>query len=534
DPARPVSALPMLARGELERVAREWAVTPGTDPWDGTIHDRIAARAAAAPDAVAVSCAGESLTYRELDEAANRLAHHLVSLGAGPGRLVALSVERGTQMAVGLLGILKSGAAYVPLDPAYPADRLAYMLDDSGAEILVTHRDLSSGLPLGDVRVVDLDAEDETIAGLPVTPPRTGVSATDLAYVIYTSGSTGRPKGVAIEHHNVLHLMANAQPLYGFGTDDVWTVFHSYAFDFSVWELWGALMTGGHAVVVPHDTARNPDAMWRLLRQEGVTVLDQTPSMFRELVEHAAGAGEERLPALRWVIFGGEALEPKHVSTWFQRYESPGTRLVNMYGITETTVHVTYQHITADHLTTGSRLPAGRPLPGYHVHLLDEHGRHVPTGVAGEIHVAGGGLARGYLNRPALTAERFPLNPHGKPGERMYRSGDIARWRPDGTLEYLGRADDQVKIRGFRIELGEIESALLTHPHIRECVVVAHQGTDGHRRLVAYTVTDTDLPVTDLRTHLGTTLPDHMIPAVFVPLDHLPLTPSGKADRRAL
>ncbi|MER7482180.1 amino acid adenylation domain-containing protein [Streptomyces sp. NPDC126510] len=534
DPSRPVSALPMLAPGERERLVGEWAVTPGGAPWEGTIHERVTERAATTPDAPAVTCAGESLTYRELDEAANRLAHHLVSLGAGPGRLVALSVERGTQMAVGLLGILKSGAAYVPLDPAYPADRLAYMLEDSCATVLVTHRGLSTGLPVSDVRVVDLDAEHEAITARPVTAPTTGVSATDLAYVIYTSGSTGRPKGVAIEHHAVLHLMANSKPLYGFGPDDVWTVFHSYAFDFSVWELWGALMTGGRAVIVPHDTARNPDAMWRLLRQEGVTVLDQTPSMFRELVERAAQSSAPSLPDLRWVIFGGEALEPKHVSPWFEQYASTGTRLVNMYGITETTVHVTYQDITADHLTNGGRLPAGRPLPGYHVYLLDEHGNPVPTGVAGEIHVAGGGLARGYLNRPALTAERFPLNPYGQPGQRMYRSGDIARWRPDGTLEYLGRADDQVKIRGFRIELGEIETTLLTHPQVRECVVTAHQATDGHRRLVAYTVTDTDLSVTELRAHLGEALPDYMIPAVFVPLPHLPLTPSGKVDRRAL
>ncbi|WP_344368719.1 non-ribosomal peptide synthetase, partial [Streptomyces indiaensis] len=343
DPDRAVSALPILAPGERERLVHDWAVTPGTAPWEGTIHDQVSARAAATPDAVAVSCAGEHLTYRELDEAANRLAHHLVSLGAGPGHLVALSVERGLHMAVGLLGILKSGAAYVPLDPAYPADRLAYMLEDSRATILVTHRGLNSNLPAHDTPLVDLDAERSALSELPATPPETGVSADDLAYVIYTSGSTGRPKGVAVEHRNVLHLMANSQGLYGFRADDVWTVFHSYAFDFSVWELWGALMTGGRAVVVPHDTARNPEAMWRLLRQEEVTVLDQTPSMFRELVEQAAQSSAPALPDLRWVIFGGEALEPKHVRTWFDRFHTATTRLVNMYGITETTVHVTYQ-----------------------------------------------------------------------------------------------------------------------------------------------------------------------------------------------
>ncbi|MFJ6730599.1 condensation domain-containing protein, partial [Streptomyces sp. NPDC091281] len=329
DLARPVSALSMFAPGEGERVVREWAVTPGSAPWEGTIHDRVAACAAHTPDAVAVTYAGKSLTYRRLDEAANRLAHHLITLGAGPERLAALSVDRGLQMVVGLLGILKSGAAYVPLDPAYPADRLAYMLEDSGATILVTHRGLSTGLPVDGVRVVDLDAEAEVIAGRPGTAPQTGGSASELAYVIYTSGSTGRPKGVAVEHRTVMHLMANSRPLYDFGPEDVWTVFHSYAFDFSVWELWGALMTGGRAVVVPHDTARDPEATWDLLRDERVTVLNQTPSMFRELAEQAAQSSAPTLPDLRWVIFGGEALEPKHITTWFERYASTGTRLVN-------------------------------------------------------------------------------------------------------------------------------------------------------------------------------------------------------------
>ncbi|GAU71676.1 peptide synthetase, partial [Streptomyces sp. NBRC 110611] len=355
----------------------------------------------------------------------------------------------------------------------------------------------------------------------------------NLAYVIYTSGSTGRPKGVAIEHHTVLNLLANCRPVYGFGPEDVWTVFHSYAFDFSVWEMWGALTTGGRVVVVPHDVARNPEAMWELLRDERVTVLNQTPSMFRELVETAAGGEVPALPDLRWVIFGGEALEPKHLRTWYHQYDSGDTRLINMYGITETTVHVTFQEVTAGHVASG-RVPAGRPLPSYRVYLLDERGEPVPVGVPGEMYVAGGGLARGYLHRPELTEERFPANPFGGPGERMYRSGDVARWRADGTLEYLGRADDQVKIRGFRIELGEIESALTAHGQVSEAVVVAHQGADGHRRLVAYLVSSQDLATGELRSYLGETLPDYMIPAVFVPLDALPLTPSGKVDRRSL
>ncbi|MCU7707495.1 AMP-binding protein, partial [Streptomyces albidoflavus] len=253
-----------LAEGERERVVREWAGTEGVAPWPGTLHSQVAERAAEHPDTVAVVCGEDALTYGELDRSANQLAHHLISLGAGPGHLVGLSVERSTDMAVGLLGIMKTGAAYLPLDPAYPADRLTYMLEDSGARLLITHHHTTRPAP-ADIQVIDLNAERETLAQQPTTAPSTTVTPDDLAYVIYTSGSTGRPKGVAIEHHTVLHLLANSQPLYGFGPQDVWTVFHSYAFDFSVWELWGALTTGARAVIVPHDTARNPEAMWHLL-----------------------------------------------------------------------------------------------------------------------------------------------------------------------------------------------------------------------------------------------------------------------------
>ncbi|MEU9144177.1 amino acid adenylation domain-containing protein [Streptomyces sp. NPDC048349] len=533
-PEQTVAELPLLASGEFERVVREWNRTGGVPAPLGSLHGMVAARAAADPAATAVSCGPDALSYGELDERANRLAHHLVSLGAGPGVLVGLSVERGVDMAVAMLGILKSGAAYVPLDPAYPAERLAHMVQDSGTKILVTHRGLERRLPATSAVVVDLDGDGPAIGRLPRTAPQTAVSGTDLAYVIYTSGSTGRPKGVAVEHRSVLHLLENCRPAYGFDERDVWTVFHSYAFDFSVWELWGCLVTGGRAVVVPRDAARSPEAMWSLLEAEGVTVFSQTPSMFRELVATAAERGRAQLPALRWVVFGGEPLEPKHLTAWFDRYGSGRARLVNMYGITETTVHVTFQEVLAGHLADGGRIPVGRPLPGYRVLLLDASGRPVPVGVPGEIHVAGGGLARGYLNRPELTAERFPLNPYGAPGERMYRSGDLARWRADGTLEHLGRSDDQVKVRGFRIEPGEIEAALVGHAGIREAVVTVHQDENGHRRLVAYLVGGGELSTAQLREHLAASLPDYMVPALFVVLEALPLSPSGKVDRRAL
>ncbi|WNZ08508.1 non-ribosomal peptide synthetase [Streptomyces sp. 11x1] len=531
-PQLAVSELPLLTPAERELVVREWNASEDIEVAGTCVPELVAASAAETPDAIAVTCGTEHLSYRELDERANRLAHHLLSLGAGPDVLVGLSVERGTDMVIGMLGILKAGAAYVPLDPAYPADRLAHMVQDAQAKILVTHHGLQDRLPASETVVVDLD--DESISRLPKTAPAVRQSRTDLAYVIYTSGSTGRPKGVAVEHGSVLDLFAGTRPLFGFDASDVWTVFHSYAFDFSVWELWACLTTGGRAVVVPRDVARSSEALWALLADEGVTVLNQTPSMFGELVATAAAEDASALPRLRWVVFGGEALEPKHLMTWFERYGSPGTRLVNMYGITETTVHVTFQEVRPEHATTGSRVPAGRPLPGYRVLLLDPSGTPVPVGVPGEIHVAGCGLARGYLHRPELTAERFPVNPYGKPGERMYRSGDLARWRADGTLEYLGRCDDQVKVRGFRIEPGEIETALVRHDQVREAVVVARPDGGGHRRLVAYVVADGEIPAAELRTHLAGTLPDHMVPSLFVSLDTLPLSPTGKVDRRAL
>ncbi|MFI5618575.1 amino acid adenylation domain-containing protein [Streptomyces sp. NPDC051567] len=535
DPERTVAAVPMLSNGEFDRVVHEWNATGGMPAPAGAVHELVAEQASATPDATAVTFRQESLTYRELDERANQLARHLAMLGAAPGQVVGLAVERGVQMLVGLLGIMKSGAAYVPLDSAYPTDRLEYMLRDSGAAVLVTHRGIQERLRVDGVRVVDLDVDWPAISRLPVSASTVAVAGEDLAYVIYTSGSTGRPKGVAIEHRTVLNLLENARPRFGFDASDVWTVFHSYAFDVSVWEMWGCLTSGGRVVVVPQDWARNPDETWAMLRSEGVTVLSQTPSMFRALVEAAAASDGPALPDLRWVVLAGEALEPKHLTAWFDRYGTGVARLVNMYGPTEATVYVTRQEITAEHVHAGGPMPIGRPLPGYRVLLLDGTGAPVPAGVTGELHVAGAGLARGYLNRPELTDERFVRNPFGEPGERMYRSGDLARWRTDGTLEFLGRADGQVKIRGFRIETGEIEAALVTHPRIADAAVVAH--TDADRTVLVGHVVAPDWSephTTELRDHLLRTLPEYMVPAVFLRLDELPLTPSGKVDRRAL
>jgi amino acid adenylation domain-containing protein len=530
-PEAPVSSLAMLTpdeRAELVAAGSATASFPVTQP----LHALFAARAAGTPDAPALTFAGETLPYAELDRRANRLAHHLRALGAGPERLVGLCVERSLETVVGILAVLKAGAAYLPLDPAYPEERLAYMLEDSGASIVLTTSDLSGKLT-GGTTLVRLDADAEAIARRPSDPPSVDVDPSALAYVIYTSGSTGRPKGVEVTHASVVRLFLATDRWFGFGADDVWTLFHSYAFDFSVWEIWGALLYGGRLVVVPWVVSRSPEELHALLERERVTVLNQTPSAFRQLIRVNEEAARDL--ALRVVIFGGEALDPASLRGWVERRGDESPRLVNMYGITETTVHVTYRPITADDVRAGSASPIGVPIPDLSVHVLDARGEPLPVGVVGEMHVGGAGVARGYLRRPELTAQRFVPDPFSSdPAARLYRSGDLARRLPDGSLEFQGRADDQVKVRGFRIELGEIESVLLEHPAVREAVVLARGAGADDRRLYAWVVPSAEVTSADLRAHLLERLPDYMVPAAFVPLDRLPLTRNGKVDRRAL
>ncbi|MFI6028102.1 amino acid adenylation domain-containing protein [Amycolatopsis magusensis] len=520
-PDRPLRTVPTLVEADRARLA-SWNETTVPVDTSRCVPELVAAQVAATPDAIAVTCDGESLTYAELDARANRLARHLVAHGVGPGVLAGVGLARDLHLPVALLGVLKAGGGYLPLDPDYPEDRLAFMVADSGARVVITTADLADGLPAGEAEVICLDRDAQQIAARSAAAPETGVTAEDLAYVIYTSGSTGKPKGVQVEHRNVTNLLQAAAPKFEFGVEDVWTMFHSYAFDFSVWELWGGLSTGGRVVVVPKPVTRAPEEFWRLLHDEGVTVLNQTPASFRALVRSAGDAPSR----LRTVIFGGEALEPGHVREWFERFGDSPARLVNMYGITETTVHVTFEELDWPEIEAAGRIRIGRPLPNYRIDLRDQHGAPVPVGVAGEIHVGGAGVARGYLHRPELTAERFV--------DGWYRTGDLARYLPDGRLEYLGRCDDQVKIRGFRIELGEVEAVLSRHERVAGVAVVAQQEAET-ARLVAYVVPAGAQPeVTELRAFAARELPDHMVPSVFVPLDRLPLTPSGKVDRRGL
>jgi amino acid adenylation domain-containing protein len=500
------------------------------------IHQAFEQQVARAPAAIALTFDGMDVSYGELNRRAHCLAIRLRVLGVQPGTLVGICADRSIDLVVGILGILKAGGAYLPIDPACPPKRLAFMLADSDAPILLTQGHLQSRLSESSARVALIEDGDD----LPSEEKAPGCQASpdDPAYVIYTSGSTGTPKGVVVTHANLSHLFESTVPLFHFGPEDVWTLFHSAAFDFSVWELWGALIYGGRLVIVPYQLSRSPEEFYELLREQHVTVLNQTPSAFRQLVRAEESAVAIERLALRLVIFGGEALDPQILRPWFDRHGDQSPVLVNMYGITETTVHVTYRPMSLRDLsTTTGTSPIGRPIPNLQVHLLDGNSRPVAVGEAGEIHVSGLGVARGYLNRPELTADRFVPNPFDdRPGSRLYKSGDLARLRADGELEFLGRADDQVKIRGFRIELGEIEAALARHPKVRESVVVAREDEPGVRRLVAYVaVWGRDaLDLTELRDRLKETLPEYMVPSAIIVLKALPLNLNGKVDRSAL
>lgn len=486
------------------------------------------------PDKIAVNCGDEQLTYCELDERAERLARALQRSGVGPESLVAVLLDRSVELVVVLLGILKAGAAYVPLDPSYPQQRIDDILRDSQARLLITRRSLAQRVP-EQTCVLWLDDQREELANS-AGKISVDVTGDNLAYVIYTSGSTGKPKGVLITHANVTRLLDATRPWFEFGENDVWALFFSYAFDFSVWEIWGALLHGGRLVVVPYMTNRSPELFRELLRRENVTVLNQTASAFQHLMLVDGSAERVDLPALRLVIFGGETLDFHHLKSWFADHGDEKPTLVNMYGITETTVHVTYRVVTADDVETMTGSMIGREMPDLRLYILDQHFQLVPAGVPGEMYVGGEGLARGYLNRPELTAERFIPDPFsGEPSARLYRTGDSARHLPGGDIEYLGRLDHQVKIRGYRVELGEIEAAVSRHPAVREAVVLARDA-GGERTLVAYLVCNgqTNPTVTELRVFIQSLLPDYMAPSSYVFLDSLPLTTNGKVDRKAL
>jgi amino acid adenylation domain-containing protein len=537
-----VDSLEVLGKEEREQLLYGGKDTAAEYARKECLHELFEEQVRRAPEAVAVVCEKQSLTYRELNEQANRLAHYLIENGIGPEDVVGICVKRSLEMIISLVGILKAGAAYLPLDPEYPTERLAFIVENAKPVCVLTTSEIVPHLPAWK-RLVILDQKEtqEALAGPGRNPSerdRTGtMTADNAAYVIYTSGSTGTPKGVVVTHANVVRLFEAAKERFKFEREDVWTLFHSYAFDFSVWEIWGALLHGGRLVVVSYSVSRSPEEFLNLLKREKVTVLNQTPSAFYQLLhatEQGGSQGDGRLK-LRYIVFGGEALQLKPLAEWYE-HEGDATQLVNMYGITETTVHVTFMGLNRESARREPGSVIGRGLADLRLYVLDGSLQPVPTGVPGELYVAGAGLARGYLHRPELTAERFVANPYGAVATRMYRTGDRVRWREDGNLEFLGRVDHQIKIRGYRIELGEIEAALRSQEGVAQAMVVLREDQAGEKRLIGYVVAkaEQEIDSAGLRKKLGQRLPDYMVPAVVMVLETFPLTANGKVDRKAL
>jgi amino acid adenylation domain-containing protein len=522
DPDRPVTRIDILSAQERGRLLADCndtavpiSVTSLPELFESQVQDR--------PEAVAVVFGDTTLTYTQLNTRANQIAHALITQDVGPEQIVALALPRSPELVIALLAVLKTGAAYLPLDPDYPPARTVFMLGDAQPALLITNAHTNKDLPHDDATprlVIDHSDTIELLGSYPDTDPTDTDRTTPLtpqhpAYVIYTSGSTGQPKGVLTAHQNVVRLFDSTRCWFNFNSDDVWAFSHSYALDFSVWEMWGALLHGGRLIVVPSEVCRSPRQFLQLLAHEGVTVLNQTPSAFYQLMQaDGENPTEAESLALRTIVFSGEALDPARLSDWYQRHPDHAPVLVNMYGITETTIHVTHLPLDRHSVAAGTGSVIGTAIPDLRTYVLDASLQLVPPGVAGELYVAGPGLARGYLGRSGLTAERFVSDQFGAPGERMYRTGDLVRWRPDGNLELVGRA----------------------HPDVAPAAVIARQDQADDTRLVAYVVSAAGSALRSdvLREYLCERLPDYMVPAAFVVLDALPLTPNGKLDRSAL
>jgi amino acid adenylation domain-containing protein len=514
-PDSPIATIDFLNDQEKEHLLNELNPTSAIFP-KKTLVDLFEIQVSNNPDRVAVYCDGESISYADINALSNQFAHYLLeTVQIKSEDLIGIMLDRSIDMIVVMLGILKAGCAYVPIDPTYPEERIQFMIEDSACRLLVDLNEWSK-----------FERQRERFSTI---NPGLNISQDTSAYVIYTSGTTGLPKGTLIEHRNVIRLFITDNPLFSFDEKDVWTMFHSYCFDFSVWEMYGALLFGGKLIVVPKMIAKDPTSFLQLIKEQEVTVLSQTPSSFYNLIREETDKKQHDLH-LRYVVFGGEALSPAQLKPWLDIY--PQTQLINMYGITETTVHVTYKEIDAAAIQEGVS-NIGVPIPTLKCYVLDDKLQLLPKGARGELYVAGEGLARGYLNRPELTAQRFLPNPFDE-GKRIYRSGDQVRYLKNGELEYLGRADDQVKIRGFRIELGEITHALESLEGISLAVVVAKKDGDGEPMLVAYIQTIKELNATELRANLMEKIPEYMIPSHFVKVSEMPLTTNGKVDRKKL
>lgn len=521
-----LSEIDIITQEEEQMLLHDFNNTQAEYPNDKTLHKLFEDRVEISPESIAVVYEKEKVSYKELNIRANSLARYLRKQGVKDNDIVGILLDRSIDMIVAVLAVLKAGGAYLPIDPEYPQDRIKYTLEDSTAKIALTSRKYKNiaefnGLELymDDNRVYEEDCSNLEEVGTP----------NSLAYVIYTSGTTGKPKGAMIEHRNVVRLMFNNKIKFDFTSKDVWTMFHSLCFDFSVWEMYGALLYGGKLVIVPKSVAQEPKEYLKLLKQENVTVLNQTPTAFYNLSSEELMCKEKEL-SVRYVIFGGEALKPIMLEKWRKRYAH--TKLINMYGITETTVHVTYKEIT-EYEIEHNISNIGKPIPTLTTYIMDRNMKLLPIGVAGELCVGGDGVCRGYLNRPELTLEKFVQNPYVD-GERLYRSGDLVRVLPDGDMEYIGRIDHQVKIRGHRVEIGEIENKLLEYDDVKETVIIAKEDNNSNKYLCAYIVGERKFTASELREYLLKSLPSYMIPAYFIQLDKIPLTSNGKVDRKSL
>ncbi len=498
-------------------------------PSDKTISQLFEEQVKLTPNNIAVKFKNKSLTYDELNRKSNKVAHFLRNLGIKANDVVAIRLNKSLEMVIGILGIIKAGGCYLPIDLSYPQERVSFMLEDSNAKLFLTNElhkdDLEINIPY---YLLDNSFDNENSSNSEENLECIN-SPEDLIYIIYTSGSTGTPKGVMLCHRNIVRLIKNKDFQFDFNEDDVWTMFHSVAFDFSVWELYACLLYGSKLILVPETTAKDPKKFLQLLRDEKVTILNQTPTYFYNLLDREL-LNEDSTLCIRYIIFGGEALKPNLIKPWKEKY--PSTKLINMYGITETTVHVTFKELNEqDLLLSDSNI--GKPIPTLKAYVMDKYLHILPYGIEGEMCVSGLGVCKGYLNRPELNEEKFVVNPYN-PDEILYHSADTAILDKNGDLHYLGRIDNQVKIRGFRIEIGEIETKLLKHPNISKCVVLPKKNGDTDSYLVAYIVADEELSSNDLKLYISKLVPEYMIPSFFVFLNKMPLTSNGKIDRKKL
>jgi aspartate racemase len=537
DPDGCVSDFPLLTEAERRQLLAEWNDTKRDYPRDKSVHQLFEDQVELTPDAVALvlpsgsSEHGEDrqLTYRELNRKANQLAHYLRKLGVGPDRIVGVCMDRSLEMVIGLLGVLKAGGGYLPLDPVYPKERLTFMLQDSRVSVLLTQQSLLENLRKTDARVVCLDTDWKKIVHESAENSQSGATADNLAYVIYTSGSTGTPKGIEVLHRGISRLLLGVEYV-RLDANQAFLHLAPTSFDASTFEIWGALLHGAKCVLLPGNFV-SPSELGEVIHKHGISTLWLTASLYNAVIDQAP----EALSGVRQLLIGGEALSVSHVRKGLSLLRE--TQIINGYGPTEGTTFTCCYPIPRQPDASTTSIPIGRPIANTEVYLLDPRLSPVPIGVAGELYIGGEGLARGYLNRPDLTAEKFIAHPFSsEPGARLYKTGDLARYLPDGNIEFFGRTDHQVKIRGFRIELGEIETLLGQHSAVRETVVMAREDVLGEKRLVAYVVPDQDPhpTTTQLRSFLKEKLPDYMVPSAFMFLDTLPLTPNGKVDRRAL